>query len=109
MSETAKKRLLWRWTLTGVVLVCLVVSLATRFHGAVQHTATAHTPTLLSVPAQGTHQHMDRDAVRWADPVLAFTLLQAPTFHPRVVQQAQPAISTFFPKDNLYKRPPPAC
>jgi hypothetical protein len=53
-------------------------------------------------------QHMKQDAVRWAAPILQLTILQAPTFHPRVVP-AGPSLPSFSVEENLYNRPPPAC
>jgi hypothetical protein len=93
----------WRWALAGLLLVCLIHTLATRFTVTIQHTATAQSSSL-----QATRQHMDRDAVRWVDPVLQFTLLQAPSFYPRIALGGPP-LPTVFIEDNLYDRPPPAC
>jgi hypothetical protein len=51
---------------------------------------------------------MDRDAVRWADPVASIAVAQAPTFYPRVAPAA-PSPPTFLIEENLYNRPPPVC
>jgi hypothetical protein len=94
---------LWRWVLTGLVLLSLVVMLATRFQVTVQDTATVQ-----SSASRAMRQHMNQDAVRWAVPILQLTVLQAPTFHPRVVP-AGPSVPILSVEENLYKRPPPAC
>ena len=94
---------LWRWALTGLVLLSLVIALATRFQATVQDTATVQ-----SSASRAMRQHMNQDAVRWAVPILQLTVLQAPTFHPRVVP-AGPSLPNLSVEENLYNRPPPAC
>jgi hypothetical protein len=94
---------LWRWVLTGLVLLSLVIMLATRFQATVPDTATVQ-----SSAWRAMRQHMKQDAVRWAAPILRLTILQAPTFHPRVVP-AGPSLPSFSVEENLYNRPPPAC
>jgi hypothetical protein len=101
-AEGGRARL-WRWALTGVVLLSLVVALATRFQVTVQGTASVQ-----SSASQAMRQHMNQDAVRWAVPILQLTVLQAPTFHPRVAPTG-PSLPSLFVEENLYKRPPPAC
>jgi predicted anti-sigma-YlaC factor YlaD len=93
----------WRWALTSVVLLSLVVTLVTRFEVTVSDTATVQ-----SSASQATRQHMNQDAVRWSAPVLQITLLQAPTFYPRV-SPAGPSLPTLLIEEHLYNRPPPAC
>lgn len=93
----------WRWALTGLVSLSLVVALATRFQVTVQDPAMVQ-----SSGSQAMRQHMNQDAVRWAVPILQLTVLQAPPFHPRVVP-AGPSLPSFSVEENLYNRPPPAC
>jgi hypothetical protein len=93
---------LCRWALTGVVLLTLVVALATRFQVTVQDTASVQASA-----SQAMRQHMNQDAVRWTVPILQLTVLQAPTFQPRVVPTG-PSLPTLSVEENLYKRPPPA-
>jgi len=94
---------LWRWALTVVVSLSLVIALATRFQATVPDTATVQ-----SSASQTVRQHMNQDAVRWAVPLLQLTVLQAPTFHPRVVPGG-PSLPNLSVEENLYNRPPPAC
>jgi hypothetical protein len=94
---------LWRWALTVVVLLSLVITLATRFQVTVQNTATVQ-----SGASESMRQHMNQDAVRWATPILQLTILQAPTFYPHVAPTG-PSLSTLHIEENLYKRPPPSC
>jgi len=94
---------LWRWPLTGLVLLSLVVALATRFQVTVQDTVTVQSST-----SRAMRQHMNQDAVRWTAPILQLTVLQAPTFHPHVVP-ASPSLASLSVEENLYNRPPPAC
>lgn len=93
----------WRRALICLVLLSLVVTLATRFQVTVQDTAT-----IQSSASQAMRQHMNQDAVRWAAPILQLTVLQAPTFYPRVAP-AGPPLATLLVEENLYNRPPPAC
>ena len=105
-TETAQvegRRTRWRWALTGVVVLSLVVTLVTRFQVTVPNTATVQ-----SSASQAMRQHMNQDAVRWAAPVLQLTVLLAPTFHPRVARTSPP-LPTLVVEENLYTRPPPAC
>jgi hypothetical protein len=94
---------LWRWVLTVVVLLSLVVALATRFQVTVQDTITVQ-----SIASRAMRQHMNQDAVRWVVPILQLTVLQAPTFHPHVVPTG-PSLPSLSVEENLYNRPPPAC
>lgn len=93
---------LWRWVLTGLVLLSLAVTLATRFQATIPDTATVQ-----SSASRAMRQHMNQDAVRWAVPILQLTVLQAPTFHPRVVP-AGPSLPSYSIEEKLYNRPPPA-
>ena len=94
---------LWRWALTGLVLLSLVVALATRFQVTVQDTITVQ-----SIASRAMGQHMNQDAVRWVVPILQLTVLQAPTFHPHVVP-AGPSLPSLSVEESLYNRPPPSC
>jgi len=94
---------LWRWALIVLVLLSLVVALATRFQITVQDTVTVQ-----SIASRAMRQHMNQDAVPWVVPILPLTVLQAPTFHPRVVP-AGPSLPSLSVEENLYNRPPPAC
>ena|ERR1035438_756583 len=94
---------LWRWALTVLVLLSLVVALATRFQVTVQDTVTVQSGT-----SRAMRQHMNQDAVRWVVPILQLTVLRAPTFHPRLVP-ARPSLPSLSVEENLYNRPPPAC
>jgi heme/copper-type cytochrome/quinol oxidase subunit 2 len=94
---------LWRWTLTVLVLLSLVVALATRFQVTVQDTVTVQ-----SIASRAMRQHMNQDAVRWVVPILQLTVLQAPTFHPHMVP-ADSSLPSLSVEENLYNRPPPAC
>jgi hypothetical protein len=93
----------WRWALTALVLLSLVVALATRFQITVQDTVTVQ-----SSASRAMRQHMNQDAVRWVVPLLQLTVLQAPTFHPHVVPGG-PFLPSLSVEENLYNRPPPAC
>jgi hypothetical protein len=93
----------WGWALIGLLLFSLIVTLVTRFQGSVRDTVTVQ-----SNSPQPMGQHMDRDAVRWAAPVLPLALLQAPIFLPHVTP-AGPPLPTFCLEESLYNRPPPAC
>jgi hypothetical protein len=103
IKQVEGRRAPLRWALTSVVLFSLVVTLATRFQVTVQDT-----PTVCSVASKAMRQHMNRDAVRWAAPILQLALQQAPTFCPRVAP-AGPPIPTLLIEENLYNRPPPSC
>jgi hypothetical protein len=92
-----------KWALTGFCMLSLIVVLATRFQGPVQDRATVQSTT-----SRAMRQHMNQDAVRWAVPILQPTVLQAPTFHTRVVA-AGPSLPNPSIEENLYKRPPPTC
>jgi hypothetical protein len=93
-----------RWTLVGLVMFSLVVTLATRtFHGTIPHSTT-----IQSSSSQGMRQHMDRDAVRWTVPVATLTVSQAPTFDPHVAP-AGPPLPTLLLEENLHNLPPPSC
>jgi drug/metabolite transporter (DMT)-like permease len=95
----------WRWALVGVVMLCLVVTLATRtFHD----TTSSNSTTVQSSSPQAVRQHMDRDAVRWAAAVAIIAVAEAPTFYPRLAP-AGPPLPTLLLEENLYNRPPPAC
>jgi len=94
---------LWRWALTVLVLLSLVVALATRFQVSVHDTRTVR-----SSASRAMGQRMNQDAVRWAVPPLQLTILQAPTFHPRIVPGG-PSLPSLSVEENLYNRPPPAC
>jgi hypothetical protein len=94
---------LWRWALTGIVLLSLVVALATRFQVTIQDTVTVQ-----SIASRAMGQHMKQDAVRWIVPILQLTVLQASPFHPRFVP-AGPSLPGLSLEENLYNRPPPAC
>jgi heme/copper-type cytochrome/quinol oxidase subunit 2 len=94
----------WRWALISVVTLSLFVTVATRtFHVTISHSATVQSDS-----PQAIRQHMDRDAVRWAAPVLQLTVLLAPTFYLRM-SPAAPPLATFLIEENLYNRPPPTC
>jgi hypothetical protein len=93
----------WRWVLTDLVLLSLVVMLATRFQVTVPDATTVQCSA-----SQAMRQNMNQDAVRWTVPILQLTVLQAPTFHPPVMPKA-PVLPSFSVEENLYKRPPPAC
>ena len=92
-----------RWALVCFVLLSLVVTLATRFQVPVQDTLTAQ-----SSVSHATRQHMNQDAVQWTAPILQLTVLQAPTFYPRVAP-AGPPLPILLIEENLYNRPPPTC
>jgi heme/copper-type cytochrome/quinol oxidase subunit 2 len=94
----------WRWTLISIVMFSLVITVATRTF----HVTISHSTTVQSDSPQAIRQHMDRDAVRWAAPVLQMTVLMAPTFYPRM-SLAAPPLPTFLIEENLYTRPPPSC
>lgn len=94
---------LWRGALTGLAVLSLVVTLATRFQGTVQDTATVQ-----SSASHAMRQHMNQDAVRWTAPILQLTVLQAPTFYPSVEPAGLP-LPILLIEENLYNRPPPAC
>ena len=94
---------LWRGALTGLAVLSLVVTLTTRFQGTVHDTATVQ-----SSASRAMRQHMNQDAVRWTVPILQLTVLQAPTFYPRV-EPAGPPLPILLREENLYNRPPPAC
>src|SRR5580698_1292724 len=87
----------WRRTLMLLVLVSVSFSLTTRFQSHPESVTGVHSLS------QGLHQHMDRDAVRWAAPVLIFTLLHVPTFYPRVAP-AGPPLPTLLFEEQLYNR-----
>ena len=96
----------WCWALAHILLLSLIATLATRFldtDGTVQDTVTVQ-----SGSSRAMRQHMDRDAVRWAAPVLQLALRQAPTFCPRVAPTGA-LRPTLFLEENLFNRPPPAC
>lgn len=94
---------LWRSALTGLAVLSLVVTLATRFQNTVQDAATVQ-----SSASHAMRQHMNQDAVRWTAPILQLTVLQAPTFYPRVEPDGPP-LPILLLEENLYNRPPPAC
>lgn len=90
--------------IVGLLILSLVVSVATRtFH------ATGQSQTHVSANStSATRQHLDRDAFTWISPVLAATLLQAPTFYP-LVAPAGPPVEALLLDQSLYNRPPPSC
>ena len=94
----------WHWGFVSVVMLCLVVTLATRTF----HDTTFHSTTVQSDSPQTMRQHMDRDAIRWASPVSKIAVEQASTFYVRVVP-AGPPLPTLLIEESLYKRPPPTC
>jgi hypothetical protein len=96
----------WRGALIGVVMLCLVVSLATRtFHRTIPQGVAAHSNSV-----QAMRQHMVRDAARWVPPVFVIhTAQQVPVFYPHVAPAGPPIPALLLIEENLYNRPPPAC
>jgi hypothetical protein len=94
---------LWRWSLTSLVLLSLMGTLATRFQVTVNDTATVQ-----CTASQSMRQHMNRDEVQWAAPILQLSLLEAPAYHPHVTP-AVTSLPTLLIEENLYNRPPPSC
>jgi len=94
----------WRWALVGVVVFSLGMTLFTRTF----HVKISHNSTIESGESQAMRQHMDRDASRYAPPVAKVTVVQAPTFYPRVAP-AGPPLPTLLLEESLYNRPPPTC
>jgi hypothetical protein len=94
---------LWRWALTLIVLLSLVVTLATRFQAAPRTAMNVH-----STAPQAASQHMNQDAVRWVVPLLQLATLLEPSFYPRKAP-ARPLLANVFHEESLYNRPPPAC
>jgi|ERR1022692_863170 hypothetical protein len=104
IQQVEGRRARWlHWALTGLVLFTLVVTLATRFQVTAQDTATIQCSA-----SQAMRQHLNQDGVRWAAPMLQVTVLQAPTFYPRV-EPAGPPLPTLLIEENLFNRPPPTC
>ena len=58
--------------------------------------------------AQAMRQHMVRDAVYWAAPIVRYAVLDAPILYPREVPQG-PRVRLILLDENLYNRPPPSC
>lgn len=94
----------WRLLFVSVVMVCLVLTLATRtFRGT-----TSRSIAVQSNSPHAMRQHMDRDSVRWAAPVAKVVVSQAPAFYPRVAPTGPP-LPILLLEQNLYNRPPPVC
>lgn len=94
---------LWHCVLIFAVCV-LAANVATRYcYGS-------SCPVVMSVLRHTTpgakQQHLDKDAVRWAAPAERFSLLDAPTFYPRIALAVPPPRDLLF-EDSLYNRPPP--
>ena len=51
-------------------------------------------------------QHMDRDAIRWAEPMANVAIAQPPAYYLRVAP-AGPPLPTLLLEESLYNRPPP--
>jgi hypothetical protein len=103
-SRLNRQRSGWCLLVVAFAIFALTASLATRtsvptdFHGI----------TVQSVSAQATRQHLDGDAIQWVAPTPVLTLLQAPSFYPRVAP-AGPPLSHLLFDESLYNRPPPSC
>jgi hypothetical protein len=110
MKRTRKIDWAMRWlprlrsALISVVMVCLVVSLATRTFRHTSH----HGVIVRSNAAQAMRQHMNRDAARFVPPVPIFIGFQAVTIH-LYLQPATLRRTVLLLDENLYNRPPPSC
>jgi hypothetical protein len=82
----------------------LTTSLATR----TSVLTDLHGTSVQSISAQAKLQHLDGDAMRWVAPPLVLTVLEAPSFYPRVAPAGPPLSSLLF-DESLYNRPPPTC
>jgi hypothetical protein len=94
----------WRGALIGIVMFCLILSLATRTF----HLTNSQSVTVQSSAARGMRQHMNRDAVGFVPPVPVFSTFRAPTAYPYVAP-AGPPLAVILLDESLYNRPPPSC
>lgn len=86
----------------GLASLSLCIALATRTF----HSSTFGFVNAQSTASQGIRQHLDRDAIQWTPSVATFSVLEAPTFYPRLRPAGPPVAATLFHK-SLYNRPPP--
>jgi hypothetical protein len=92
-------------SLIALVILSLTISLGTRvFRISVPHGVSAQS----SAP-QAMRQHLDRDATRWPVPIFDLTILDAPTFYPRMAPAGLPIPGLLLLDKSLYNRPPPSC
>lgn len=94
----------WCVPLVTLAIIALTVSLATR----TLHLSAPHGTAVQSSSASAMRQHMDRDSVRWVDPVPVFAAFEAPTFYPFVAPAGTP-LGVLLLDQSLYNRPPPSC
>lgn len=103
-SRPNRQRPSWCVLVILLAIFALTASLATRTSVPTDF----HDTTVQSVSAQAMRQHLDGDAVQWVAPTPVLTLLQAPSFYPRVAP-AGPPLSHLLFDESLYNRPPPSC
>lgn len=88
----------------ALAIVALTGSLATRTFRA----TVCQDSCVQSAVSQAMRQHLDRDAAAWSAPVVYYSVVDAPTFYPRVAP-AGPPVRAQFLEQKLYNRPPPSC
>lgn len=96
----------WRKLLVTLAVFSLTIGLAMRFSAPLQDSLHAN-HSLKSHSADGKSQHLDRDAIGWVQPTIAFVMLNnSASLHcgmPAATALPNPAFNK-----SLYNRPPPA-
>jgi hypothetical protein len=103
-SRPERSRSSCRLLVVSFAIFALTASVATR----TSVLTDSHGASVQSVSVQAMRQHLDGDAVRWVGPALLLTVLEAPSFYPRVAPAGPPLSSLVF-DESLYNRPPPSC
>lgn len=98
------RRSSWHLFVIGLALLALTLSLETR----TSIPTTSHSITAQPQSSQASRQQMDGDAFQWVSPAPVLTVLQVPTFYPRVAP-AGPLLPYLLFDESLYNRPPPSC
>jgi hypothetical protein len=95
-----------RWQMFVIFSAILAIAFSVATRTSVP-TGTHGTTIQSSVP-QAMRQHLAGDAFHWVSPVPVLTLLQVPTFYPRVAPAGPPLPSVLL-DHSIYNRPPPSC
>ena len=98
-----------RWCAVVVLFaVCaLTVSVTTRYTLSRGVSDNSVKTVRKHVSPEQSRQRLLKNAATWMPPVVSSSVLQAPTFYPRIAPAGPPIPRLFF-EQNLYNRPPPS-
>lgn len=102
----AQRRQICSLVVVLIAVGSLTVSLATRYSSPWDASNSVRT-IQTHVAADAKRQRLAKNAAIWMPPVFSFTVLQVPSFYPRI-SPAGPPVRSLVCDERLYNRPPPA-